>query len=70
MNTTNCVLREFLAWRTVRSKAAREHVKRIKNLRNGGVANILQMLNDSELMEPRLVCGDKVFGQSLEGHTL
>lgn len=32
--------------------------------------NRLQMLNDSELMERRLVRGDKVFGQSLERHTL
>lgn len=32
--------------------------------------NILQMLNDSELMEHRLVRGDKAFGQSLERHTL
>lgn len=32
--------------------------------------NRLQMLNDSELMERRFVCGDKVFGQSLERLTL
>lgn len=49
----------------------RENMLRGLDICETGVwRNILQMLNDSELMEHRLVRGDKAFGQSLERHTL